>query len=164
MCHSAGCECNRKLFYNIHSVVKFHFESHFSVFLGIGCLLRSTFSSSRDAHFGLEMVTRTVRTPNPNVLHYVLRELSNFKATFMTFYDVQFIPIQWLPESVRFLAASGQTEKAMHTLKRIADDNGRPMLLGRLIVDDMHQSERGRIKDLLRPETRKTTLLLWFIW
>jgi hypothetical protein len=62
------------------------------------------------------------------------------------------------------LAASGQTEKAMTTIKRIADDNGRSMLLGRLIVDDMHPAERGRIKDLLMPEMRKTTLLLWFIW
>ncbi len=72
--------------------------------------------------------------------------------------------IQWLPESVRFLAASGETEKALATLKRIAKDNGRPMLLGRLVVDDMQQTERGRIKDLLMPEMRKTTLLLWFIW
>ncbi|CAL8115612.1 unnamed protein product [Orchesella dallaii] len=70
----------------------------------------------------------------------------------------------WLPESVRFLAASGETEKAMTTLKRIASQNGRSMLLGRLIVDDMHPTERGRIKDLLMPEMRKTTLLLWFIW
>lgn len=52
----------------------------------------------------------------------------------------------------------------MHTLQRIAEDNGRPMLLGRLIVDDMGQNERGRMKDLLMPEMRKTTLLLWFIW
>ncbi|CAG7731972.1 unnamed protein product [Allacma fusca] len=70
----------------------------------------------------------------------------------------------WLPESVRFLAASGEHEKAMNTLKRIAKDNGRPMLLGRLIVDDMHPMERGRLKDLLMPEMRKTTLLLWIIW
>ncbi|ODN04059.1 Synaptic vesicle 2-related protein [Orchesella cincta] len=65
----------------------------------------------------------------------------------------------WLPESVRFLAASGETEKAMSTLKRIANQNGRSMLLGRLIVDDMHPTERGRIKDLLMPEMRKTTLM-----
>ena len=52
----------------------------------------------------------------------------------------------------------------MNTLQRIAKDNGRPMLLGRLIVDDMHPMERGRIKDLLMPEMRKTTLLLWIIW
>lgn len=71
---------------------------------------------------------------------------------------------QWLPESVRFLAASGETEKAMTTLKRIANQNGRSMLLGRLIVDDMHPTERGRMKDLLMPEMRKTTFLLWFIW
>ncbi|OXA60411.1 synaptic vesicle 2-related protein [Folsomia candida] len=75
-----------------------------------------------------------------------------------------FIMCYWLPESVRFLAASGETEKALSTLKRIAKDNGRPMLLGRLVVDDMQQTERGRMKDLLMPEMRKTTLLLWFIW
>ncbi len=49
----------------------------------------------------------------------------------------------WLPESARFNAASGNNEAALDTLGRIADDNGKPMLLGRLIVDDnIHLFER----------------------
>lgn len=42
----------------------------------------------------------------------------------------------WLPESARYNAASGNSEAALETLERIAQTNGKPMLLGRLIVDD----------------------------
>ncbi|CAH1111271.1 unnamed protein product [Psylliodes chrysocephalus] len=72
----------------------------------------------------------------------------------------------WLPESARFHVASGQTDKALETLEKIAKDNGKPMLLGRLVVDDSFTSSphRGRFKDLLVPSLRKTSLLLWFIW
>ena len=42
----------------------------------------------------------------------------------------------WLPESARFNATSGHSDEALETLERIAQDNGKPMLLGRLIVDD----------------------------
>jgi len=101
----------------------------------------------------------------PVFLNYVYVWEYFYRNKFYTFSFVKKIfLLQWLPESVRFLAASGETEKAMNTLKRIAEVNKRPMLLGRLIVDDMHSVERGRIKDLLIPEMRKTTLLLWFIW
>ena len=44
--------------------------------------------------------------------------------------------LSWLPESARFNAASGHSDEALETLERIATDNGKPMLLGRLIVDD----------------------------
>lgn len=54
----------------------------------------------------------------------------------------------------------------MDTLEKIAKDNGKPMLLGRLVVDDSITSSphRGRFKDLLVPSLRLTSLLLWFIW
>ncbi|XP_060520106.1 synaptic vesicle 2-related protein [Cylas formicarius] len=72
----------------------------------------------------------------------------------------------WLPESARFHVASGQTDKALETLEKIAKDNGKPMLLGRLVVDDamMSSPHRGRFKDLLVPSLRLTSFLLWFIW
>lgn len=62
--------------------------------------------------------------------------------------------------------ASGQTEKALETLEKVAKDNGKPMLLGRLVVDDvtLPSPHRGRFKDLLVPSLRLTSLLLWFIW
>lgn len=49
------------------------------------------------------------------------------------------------------------------TLEQIAKDNGRPMLLGRLVVDGP-TGPRGSVKALLSPTLRRTTVLLWFIW
>ncbi|XP_078277919.1 synaptic vesicle 2-related protein isoform X1 [Rhinoraja longicauda] len=68
----------------------------------------------------------------------------------------------WLPESARYDVLSGNQEKALATLKRIATENGVPMPLGKLIV--ARQEDRGRIQDLFTPEFRMTTILLWFIW
>lgn len=70
-----------------------------------------------------------------------------------------------MPESARFLVASGQTDKAIDTLKKVANDNGKPMLLGRLVVDDVvNEEKRGQFTDLLLPQLRVTSILLWFIW
>ncbi|KAL0965642.1 hypothetical protein UPYG_G00283870 [Umbra pygmaea] len=68
----------------------------------------------------------------------------------------------WLPESARFDVLSGNRENAMKTLRRIAADNEKTMPLGKLTANQ--QEERGRIRDLLTPHYRRTTLLLWFIW
>ncbi|XP_043924328.1 synaptic vesicle 2-related protein [Protopterus annectens] len=68
----------------------------------------------------------------------------------------------WLPESARYDVLSGNQEKAIATLKRIAMENGAPMPLGKLIVS--RQEDRGKIRDLFTPPFRRTTLLLWFIW
>ncbi|XP_038674624.1 synaptic vesicle 2-related protein [Scyliorhinus canicula] len=68
----------------------------------------------------------------------------------------------WLPESARYDVLSGNQEKAIATLKRIATENGAPMPLGKLIV--ARQDDRGHIRDLFTPQFRKTTILLWFIW
>uniref|UniRef100_A0A3B1IXL5 Synaptic vesicle 2-related protein n=1 Tax=Astyanax mexicanus TaxID=7994 RepID=A0A3B1IXL5_ASTMX len=68
----------------------------------------------------------------------------------------------WLPESARYDVLSGNQEKALNTLKRIATENKVPMPLGKLIV--ARQEERGKIKDLFLPHFRWTTILLWFIW
>ncbi|KAG8232729.1 hypothetical protein J437_LFUL013322 [Ladona fulva] len=75
----------------------------------------------------------------------------------------------WLPESARFLMASGRADEALEILKRVSAENGRHMLLGRLVLEDSipHGGslyQRGRMWDLLIPEMRRTSLLLWFIW
>ncbi|XP_040299572.1 synaptic vesicle 2-related protein isoform X2 [Herpailurus yagouaroundi] len=70
--------------------------------------------------------------------------------------------IEWLPESARYDVLSGNQEKAIATLKRIATENGAPMPLGKLIIS--RQEDRGRMRDLFTPHFRWTTLLLWFIW
>ncbi|CAI6367334.1 unnamed protein product [Macrosiphum euphorbiae] len=71
----------------------------------------------------------------------------------------------WLPESAKYLVTNGQTDKAIETLKKVAYDNGKPMLLGRLVVDDVVLEEkRGRFTDLLLPQLRVSSILLWFIW
>ncbi|XP_076614565.1 synaptic vesicle 2-related protein [Chaetodon auriga] len=68
----------------------------------------------------------------------------------------------WLPESPRFDALTGKTEKAMATLTRIAKENGKAMPKGKMAVHT--QNDRGQIKDLFAQRYRKTTLLLWLIW
>uniref|UniRef100_A0A915KSU4 Major facilitator superfamily (MFS) profile domain-containing protein n=1 Tax=Romanomermis culicivorax TaxID=13658 RepID=A0A915KSU4_ROMCU len=70
----------------------------------------------------------------------------------------------WLPESARFHVASGHPELAMATLKRVAEENGRPMLEGKLVENGAQDVQRGRFLDLFLPESRRTTLTLWFIW
>ncbi|XP_022174430.1 synaptic vesicle 2-related protein [Myzus persicae] len=71
----------------------------------------------------------------------------------------------WLPESAKYLVTNGQTDKAIDTLKKVAHDNGKPMLLGRLVVDDVVLEEKhGRFSDLLLPQLRVSSILLWFIW
>ncbi|XP_041754022.1 synaptic vesicle 2-related protein isoform X1 [Coregonus clupeaformis] len=69
----------------------------------------------------------------------------------------------WLPESPRFDVLSGNRKNAMKTLRLIAANNGKSMPVGELI-DNKHEEDRGRIRDLLTPQYRRTTLLLWFIW
>lgn len=71
--------------------------------------------------------------------------------------------LQWLPESARYHTSSDKLDKALLTLEQIAKDNGRPMLLGRLVVDGP-TGPRGSVKALLSPTLRRTTILLWFIW
>ncbi|KTF97652.1 hypothetical protein cypCar_00040878 [Cyprinus carpio] len=68
----------------------------------------------------------------------------------------------WLPESARYDVLTGNQEKALNTLKRIATENNVPMPLGKLIV--ARQEDRGKIQDLFSPHFRCTTVLLWFIW
>ncbi|XP_068617193.1 synaptic vesicle 2-related protein [Brachionichthys hirsutus] len=68
----------------------------------------------------------------------------------------------WLPESARYDVLTGNQEKALATLKRIATENGAPMPLGKLIAD--RQEDRGKIQDLFSSRFRWTTVLLWFIW
>ncbi|XP_076140289.1 synaptic vesicle 2-related protein-like [Alosa pseudoharengus] len=68
----------------------------------------------------------------------------------------------WLPESARYDVLTGNSQKALVTLKRIAEDNRAELPKGRLIAN--RQDDRGKIKDLFTPEYRMTTILLWFIW
>ncbi|KAF3702052.1 Synaptic vesicle 2-related protein [Channa argus] len=68
----------------------------------------------------------------------------------------------WLPESPRFDVLTGNREKAMETLTRIAKENGKAIPQGRLIAYLQHN--RGRIRNLFSHQYCRTTLLLWFIW
>ncbi|CAI5446212.1 unnamed protein product [Caenorhabditis angaria] len=73
----------------------------------------------------------------------------------------------WLPESARFDMASGNTEKAMETLQEAARMNRVQLPAGKLIASNSNKSgaeTRGDIVNLLSPDLRKTTILLWIIW
>lgn len=51
--------------------------------------------------------------------------------------------LQWLPESARYDVLTGNQEKAIATLKRIATENGAPMPLGKLIMSRQVSSGEG---------------------
>jgi MFS family permease len=70
---------------------------------------------------------------------------------------------KWLPESPRFHMLSGNPEKALVTLEKVARMNGKTLPPGRLVAAGAVQS-RGSMKDLLAPPMRNTSLLLWIIW
>ena len=59
---------------------------------------------------------------------------------------------------------SGRLDKAFATLERVARENGKPMPLGRLVIDRVYPTCRGRIADLLNKEMYKTSILLWLVW
>ncbi|CAJ0941601.1 unnamed protein product, partial [Mesorhabditis belari] len=75
----------------------------------------------------------------------------------------------WLPESARYDMASGHPEKALATLMKVAKENGRSLPAGELVASKVQTSgpigeTRGHLSNLLSPDLRKTTLLLWVIW
>ncbi|XP_041377819.1 synaptic vesicle 2-related protein-like [Gigantopelta aegis] len=75
----------------------------------------------------------------------------------------------WLPESARYDLTRGNPERAYATIAKIAAENNKPMLLGKLaepIVKSGSTQEikRGQFMDLFTPELRRTTVLLWIIW
>lgn len=55
-------------------------------------------------------------------------------------------PSQWLPESARYDVLSGNQEKAIATLKRIATENGAPMPLGKLIISRQVSAWTNRLQ------------------
>ncbi|EDO41352.1 predicted protein, partial [Nematostella vectensis] len=69
----------------------------------------------------------------------------------------------FLPESCRFQLASGDRDKALATLHRMARANKATLPTG-FLKDANQNAKRGRILDLLKPELRRTTLMLWFLW
>lgn len=59
---------------------------------------------------------------------------------------------------------TGRTDKAMSTLERIARENGKPMPLGRLVLDRVYPTSKGKLIDLLSKDMYKTSVLLWLVW
>ncbi|XP_073257422.1 synaptic vesicle 2-related protein-like isoform X1 [Porites lutea] len=69
----------------------------------------------------------------------------------------------WLPESCRYYLAAGEKEKAVRMLQKVARVNKSEMPVG-ILKDASENGRQGQFKDLISPEFRKTTILLWFIW
>ncbi|XP_069965323.1 synaptic vesicle 2-related protein isoform X3 [Bactrocera oleae] len=73
------------------------------------------------------------------------------------------ILMDWLTESARYHTINGNYEKAVRVLEQIAKDNNRQMLIGRL-TSDYEANPPHQLKTLFKPELRKITLILWFLW
>ena len=68
-----------------------------------------------------------------------------------------------LPESARYHASTGHTDKALETLKTIAKDNKTVLTEGKLAPLET-TVQRGNFSDLLAKEHLLHTLILWLIW
>ncbi len=67
-----------------------------------------------------------------------------------------------VPESPRYLMVKGKPEQAAEVLRQVARENGREMPAFKLAP--LAAAAPSRIRDLLLPQLRPTTLLLWLIW
>ena len=67
-----------------------------------------------------------------------------------------------IPESPRYLLVSGQPEQARQVLAKVAAANGR--VLPNRPLQPVQSTVQARATDLLQPNLRLTTLLLWLIW
>lgn len=94
------------------------------------------------AYVGLALAARFVHNPTLHLRHPLLCTFRYHAAKLRTPSGLQLpclmrvclCDLQWLPESARYDVLSGNQEKALNTLKRIATENKVPMPLGKLIV------------------------------
>ncbi|CAB0002082.1 unnamed protein product [Nesidiocoris tenuis] len=69
----------------------------------------------------------------------------------------------WLPDSARFFLLQGKTDEAFAILRTVASENNKSMLLGRLVIEDGSNDDKGSVRDLLVPRLRNISLRLWLI-
>lgn len=69
---------------------------------------------------------------------------------------------RYVPESPRYLLVNGKSEQAAAVLRQVARENGRD--LAEFTLAPLSPAPKTRIADLLRPQLRRTSLLLWVIW
>lgn len=68
----------------------------------------------------------------------------------------------YIPESPRFLLVKGKTEQATQVLMQVARENGRD--LPDFQLKPLTSTTRSAVTDILKPELRRKTILLWVIW
>ncbi|XP_041349044.1 putative transporter SVOPL isoform X2 [Gigantopelta aegis] len=74
------------------------------------------------------------------------------------------VPLLWfIPESARYLVATGQYDKALRNLNYAAKVNKSKLPEGRLVKSQV-QTETGRVRDLFSREYLRSTLQLWMLW
>ncbi|XP_055938561.1 synaptic vesicle 2-related protein-like isoform X1 [Argiope bruennichi] len=73
------------------------------------------------------------------------------------------VSLKWYPESARYYLVSGQYDRAVKILQKVATTNGTSLPPGHL-VQVITEEKRGRFLDLLTKKYRVATLILWYTW
>lgn len=110
--------------------------------LGAGHCVWGAAGHPGDAHSGLALAARPLYHSALHLCYPLFCEYdsnSYYQFTWILFfYTIERLTLwfwkQWLPESARYDVLTGNQEKALTTLKRIAKENGVPMPLGKLIA------------------------------
>jgi MFS transporter, putative metabolite:H+ symporter len=67
-----------------------------------------------------------------------------------------------IPESPRYLLVKGRTDEAREVLAYVATVNGTS--IPDLPLEPVTDTAKPRVRDLLKPGLKRTTLLLWLVW
>lgn len=69
-----------------------------------------------------------------------------------------------VPESPRYLGLKGDSEGAMHELKKVADMNGTSLPPGRLLVRASSNTDEITVMDLFKHDQAVLTMVIWALW
>ncbi|XP_005090992.1 solute carrier family 22 member 15-like [Aplysia californica] len=108
-----------------------------------------------------------------SVMVYLLQDWRHIHLCTALLSLLYFLPVFWVPESLRWLAIHGHTDKAKRLVVRIARTNGRPSppmsVLAMVSTEEVRRAANNRFSYTLMdlfvdPVLRKVSLVMGFVW